>query len=85
MADILQYLTLESPVFYILMVWVIAWKGLGLWYSARNRQKNWFIAMLLLNTLGIVPIIYLFIFCKTPFLKELGKIGKKGSRRRKKR
>jgi hypothetical protein len=85
MADILQYLTLDSPVFYVLIVWVMAWKGLGLWYSAKNRQKYWFIALLLLNTLGIVPIIYLFAFCKTPFLKELGKMRKRGLRRRKKR
>ncbi len=85
MADILSYLTFDSPFFYALLMWAILWKGLGLWYSAKNRQKYWFGAMLLLNTLGIVPIVYLFVFCKTPFLKELRKMVKKRPQRKKKR
>jgi hypothetical protein len=85
MADILQYLTYDSPFFYALTLWVMAWKGLGLWYAANSRQKYWFIALLLLNTLGILPIIYLFAFCKTPFLKELRKMRKKTPRTKKKR
>ncbi len=43
----------------IISIWSLIWKGFGLWYSSRNGQRNWFVAILLLNTLGLLPIIYL--------------------------
>ncbi|MEW5896088.1 MAG: DUF5652 family protein [Nanoarchaeota archaeon] len=48
----------------IVFVWSIVWNGLGLWFSAKNGQKGWFIAILILNTLGLLPIIYLIWFRK---------------------
>ncbi|MBI5644618.1 hypothetical protein HY970_00810 [Candidatus Kaiserbacteria bacterium] len=36
------------------------WKGLALWRSAHRNDMGWFIAFLVLNTLGILEIIYLF-------------------------
>ena len=45
-----------------LVVWSLVWKGVGLWFSARNSQKAWFIAILILNTAGILEIIYLLFF-----------------------
>ncbi len=57
---------------YIIMVWSIAWKGLALWHSARNNQKNWFLVMLVINTIGIMEIVYLFGFSKKKLaLKDL--------------
>jgi|CXWL01.1.fsa_nt_gi hypothetical protein len=37
-------------------------KGFALWYSARNYQKNWFVVMVVLNTFGILEVIYLIWF-----------------------
>jgi hypothetical protein len=52
---------LDNPlIFLALIIWTMAWKGWGLWRSATLRQKPWFVAILLLNTLGIIEIIYLF-------------------------
>lgn len=42
------------------LIWTLAWKGIALWRSAQLRQKYWFIAILIINTLGILEIIYLF-------------------------
>jgi hypothetical protein len=39
-------------------------KGISLWKAGRNNQKNWFIALFLLNTAGILPTIYLLKFQK---------------------
>ena len=39
-------------------------KGFALWYSARNNQVVWFIVILIFNTLGILPLIYLLFFRK---------------------
>lgn len=45
----------------VLVIWDIIWKGLGLWAAANRQQKGWFIVMLVLNTAGLLPIIYLLI------------------------
>ena len=45
----------------IVVVWSLIWKGFALWKAAGLRQKYWFIAILLINTLGILEIIYLFV------------------------
>lgn len=52
---------------YVLLVWSIAWKGVALWNASRNSQKNWFIAILIVNIIGILEIIYLFGFAKKRF------------------
>lgn len=36
-------------------------KGFALWKSARKDQNIWFIALLLVNSLGILPAIYLIL------------------------
>jgi len=46
----------------ILAIWILVWKGLALWHAARNGQKGWYVAILILNTLGLLPIIYLIWF-----------------------
>jgi uncharacterized protein (DUF983 family) len=50
-----------SAIIIILMIWSLIWKGLALWKSARLNQKTWYIIMLLVNTVGILEIIYLLI------------------------
>ena len=43
-------------------IWSLIWKGFGLWYAAKEGKKGWFWAILILNTLGLLPIIYLLWF-----------------------
>ncbi|MDQ5962272.1 MAG: hypothetical protein QG653_79 [Patescibacteria group bacterium] len=51
----------EQPLMFLaIIVWSLVWKGLALWRSAQNNSRNWFIALLLINTLGILEIIYLY-------------------------
>ncbi|MBS3168929.1 hypothetical protein J4210_00455 [Candidatus Woesearchaeota archaeon] len=46
----------------ILLLWTLLWKGIGLWYAAQEKKKGWFLAILVLNTAGLLPIIYLIWF-----------------------
>ncbi|MDO8452770.1 MAG: DUF5652 family protein [bacterium] len=39
----------------------LALKGFALWRAARSNQMYWFIALLVLNTAGILPAVYLLI------------------------
>jgi len=34
-------------------------RGIALWRAGRNGQKWWFVALLLVNSVGILPGIYL--------------------------
>jgi len=48
----------------IIFIWTIVWKGLALWKSARKGSSIWFIIFLLVNTVGILPILYIYVFSK---------------------
>ena len=48
----------------VLIIWAFIWKGLALWNAAKNEEKYWFVAVLILNTVGILEILYLFVFSK---------------------
>lgn len=47
------------PVILVVVLWTVVLKGYSLWNAARAGQKWWFIALLVINTLGILEIIYL--------------------------
>lgn len=49
-------------VLTIVLIWTLIWKGIALWKSARNNQKAWFIVLLIINTIGILEIIYIYFF-----------------------
>lgn len=55
---------ISAPVLFGIYVWSIIWKGLALWKAAGLAQRNWFVGLLVLNTLGILEIAYLFFFAK---------------------
>jgi hypothetical protein len=46
----------------LVSLWVLVWKGFSLWFSGRKEQKVWFVFLLITNTAGILPIIYLLIY-----------------------
>lgn len=51
----------------IAAIWSIIWKGIGMWKAARKDHLVWFIVFLIVNTLGILEILYIYIF------SEMGK------------
>lgn len=55
---------LNSPFLPLLILWSIVWKGLALWHSGRRGQSWWFIILIVINTAGILEIIYLFAVAK---------------------
>ena len=48
----------------LLLVWSLAWKGFALWKSAERSQKYWFIALLVINSLGLLDIFYIFVIAR---------------------
>jgi len=48
----------------ILALWTLPWKIYAIWIAVKNNQKKWFVALLLLNTVGILEIYYIFKVAK---------------------
>ena len=59
-----QFLQNNVWIVILLALWAIPWKGIALWKAARLSQKYWFIALLVVNTLAILEIIYIFAVAK---------------------
>ena len=57
-----------APFFIFILVlvglWDLVWKAISLWKSARNNQLVWFIFLLIINSAGILPIVYILWFQK---------------------
>ncbi len=47
-----------------LTIWSMVWKGWAMWVAARQKEKFWFILFLLINTAGILEMIYIFFIAK---------------------
>jgi len=56
--------TAGTIILLLLALWSIPWKGWALWRAARRKDLVWFIVLLIINTVGILEIIYIFIFSK---------------------
>jgi methionyl-tRNA synthetase len=58
----------QNPwVLLLLQIWTLPWKGLALWVAARRKDNKWFIIILVLQTVGLLEIIYLIFIAKYKF------------------
>lgn len=62
--DLAAYLGISPVLLGIIMVWSLAWMGIALWKSAKKNHLIWFVVFLLVHTLGILEILYIFVFSK---------------------
>ncbi len=63
--------TVPWPVLLAVMVWVAFWKGWALWLAARRGERWWFVALLVINTLAVLEIIYVFLVAKRSDVPEV--------------
>jgi len=56
----------------ILFFWTIPWKVYAIWTAVKHDQKKWFVALLLLNTVGILEIFYIFKIAKKSWVEVKG-------------
>lgn len=66
-----QFLQNNAWLLVLLVLWAIPWKGIALWKAARLGQKKWFIVLLVVNTLAILEIIYIFAVAKKKEKNEI--------------
>lgn len=51
---------LANPIVIVMALVDLIVKGFALWKAAKLNEKNWFVALLITNSFGIFPAIYLF-------------------------
>ena len=60
---------IESAWFWLIIlllaIWELVWKGIALWRAGRNNHLAWYICILVLNTAGILPLVYVLFFSKS--------------------
>jgi hypothetical protein len=55
----------QNPILiFLLIIWSLFWKGIALWKAVKSNQKGWFVTLFLINTAGILEIIYIFAIDK---------------------
>jgi hypothetical protein len=66
-------------LFLIALIWGSVWKFLALWKAARKGSVVWFVLFAFVNTIGILEILYIFIFSE---MKKNNFRAKKARKRR---
>ena len=66
----------------VVMVWDLVWKLLAMWKAAKRNSAVWFAALLLFNTAGILPILYIYVFSE---MKKRNKSARRSRKVRRKR
>lgn len=51
-------------ILVIITIWDTIWKLIALWKASRNNSITWFIILFLVNSVGILPIVYIYFFSK---------------------
>ena len=57
-------LNISPWIMALAIAWSIPWKGVALWKAARLGSKWWFIALLVLNTLAVLDIIFIYFVAR---------------------
>jgi len=60
-----------NPSIYIFILIDLVLKGISLYKSARRDQKVWFVALLVVNSMGILPAVYLLLNRDVKFLNSI--------------
>jgi hypothetical protein len=71
--SLLQLTGLGLIELIFILVWSLLWKGVALWIAARKGTKTWFIALLIINTMGILELAFIFYFSKTSYTDAIDK------------
>ena len=64
----------------VVVIWSLVWKGIALWKSARKGHLIWFIVLLIVNTVGILEILYIYVFSERSSSKPASQVSRKKKR-----
>ena len=47
---------------FVISIWDLVWKLLAMWKAAIKKSPVWFVVLMVINSAGILPILYLYVF-----------------------
>ncbi len=56
----MNQLNFSNPWLWVLFAWSFIWKGIALWKAGERRERGWFIALYIVNLVGLLDIFYIF-------------------------
>jgi hypothetical protein len=56
-----------AVILSVIVIWSLIWKGLALWKASKKNQLTWFVILLVVNTIGILEILYIYVFSEMNF------------------
>ena len=65
--ELSMWMQTHQLILILVVIWSIFWTGLAFWHSAKRGQFWWFIIFLVVHTMGLLEIIYLFGVLKLKF------------------
>lgn len=85
LVGISKTLGISTGLLIVILFWEVTWKLIAMWKSARKGSIIWFIILAVFNTMGILPILYYFIFSEMKFSRStpVKKVKKKTVKRKK--
>jgi hypothetical protein len=48
----------------LIIIWTLIWKGIAMWKAARSGSKAWYVVLMVVNTVGILEMLYIFWISK---------------------
>lgn len=81
--EIASQLGVSLWVLAVILIWSSIWKLLAFWKSARRKHVVWFIVFALVNTIGILEILYIYVF--SDMTKKVKRAQKTPARKKKKK
>jgi len=73
-----EFITNNSQyIFPVLYLWSAVWKGFALWKAAKKDSKVWFVILFVVNTMGLLEILYIYLLNKIDFNKVFANIKSK--------
>lgn len=46
----------------IIVTWTLFWKGKAMWKAAHKNSPIWFVVLMVVSTVGILEILYIYLF-----------------------
>lgn len=57
-------MTILKVSIVLVALWALPWKIYAVWLAAKHDNRKWFLALILLNTLSILEMYYVFAVLK---------------------
>lgn len=71
--EIFPIFAVFTTFFLFLILLDMTIRAIALWKAARADQMIWFISLMIFNTMGLLPLIYLLFFVRKPIQKAVPK------------